>query len=86
MNPKKIYGHWIKWHGGECPVPPDTMVEMKFRRGAPEREERARSAAQAPHLSGGSWPPATVRHGSTAPIFRSRSKSGRNRITVMHNL
>ena len=41
MTTKKIYGPWIKWHGGECPVPPDTMVEMKFRRGAPEREERA---------------------------------------------
>ena len=41
MNPKKIYGHWIKWHGGECPVLPDTMVEVKLRRGAPEREERA---------------------------------------------
>ena len=41
MKTKKIYGPWIKWHGGECPVPPDTMVEVKFRRGAPEREERA---------------------------------------------
>ena len=41
MTTKKIYSDWIKWNGGECPVPPDTMVEVKFRRGAPEREERA---------------------------------------------
>lgn len=41
MTTKKIYGPWIKWHGGECPVPPETMVKVKFRRGAPEREERA---------------------------------------------
>ena len=41
MTTKKIYSPWIKWHGGECPVPPDTMVDVKFRRVAPEREERA---------------------------------------------
>lgn len=41
MTTKKIYGPWIKWHGGECPVLPDTIVRVKFRRGAPEREERA---------------------------------------------
>ena len=41
MTTKKIYSDWIKWNGGECPVPPDTMVEVKFRRGAPEREGRA---------------------------------------------
>ena len=29
----KIYGPWIKWHGGECPVPPETIVEVKFRDG-----------------------------------------------------
>ena len=33
MTTKKIYSPWIKWHGGECPVPPDTLVEVKFRRG-----------------------------------------------------
>ena len=33
MKPKKIYDPWIKWHGGECPVPPDTMVEVKYRNG-----------------------------------------------------
>ena len=27
----KIYGPWIKWHGGECPVPPDTLVKVKLR-------------------------------------------------------
>ena len=33
MTTKKIYGPWIKWHGGECPVPPDTLVEVKLRNG-----------------------------------------------------
>ncbi|MFD1709718.1 hypothetical protein FVQ98_10500 [Ottowia sp. GY511] len=33
MKPKKIYGPWIKWHGGECPVPPDTLVEVRLRIG-----------------------------------------------------
>ena len=33
MNTKKIYGPWIKWHGGECPVPPDTKVVLKLRNG-----------------------------------------------------
>lgn len=26
-------GAWIHWEGGECPVPPDTIVDMKFRNG-----------------------------------------------------
>ena len=29
----KIYDPWIKWNGGECPVPLDTIVEVKFRDG-----------------------------------------------------
>ena len=33
MTTKKIYGPWIKWHGGECPVPPNTKVKVKFRDG-----------------------------------------------------
>ena len=33
MTTKKIYGPWIKWHGGECPVPPETMVKVKLRGG-----------------------------------------------------
>jgi len=33
MTTKKTYGPWIKWHGGECPVPPDTRVEVKCRSG-----------------------------------------------------
>ena len=33
MTTKKIYGPWIKWHGGECPVPPETLVEVKRRCG-----------------------------------------------------
>ena len=24
---------WIEWSGGVCPVPPDTLVEVKFRDG-----------------------------------------------------
>ncbi len=41
MTTKKIYGPWIKWHGGECPVPPDTLVEVKFRRGDSTSEHPA---------------------------------------------
>ena len=37
MSTKKIYGPWIKWGGGECPVPPDTPVEVKFLSGFLER-------------------------------------------------
>lgn len=33
MNTKKIYTPWIKWHGGECPVPFDTLVEVTLRSG-----------------------------------------------------
>ena len=33
MTTKKIYGPWIKWDGGECPVPPDTRVQAKIRSG-----------------------------------------------------
>ena len=33
MTNEKIYGPWIKWHGGECPVPPETMVQVKLRGG-----------------------------------------------------
>lgn len=28
MTPKKIYGPWIKWHGGAWPIPPDTLVKL----------------------------------------------------------
>ena len=41
MNTKKIYGPWIKWNGGECPVPPETTVGLKFRCGALGWEVRA---------------------------------------------
>ena len=41
MTTEKIYGPWIKWHGGECPVPPDTLVEVKFRRGDSTSEHPA---------------------------------------------
>ena len=33
MTTEKIYNPWIKWHGGECPVPFDTLVEVKLRSG-----------------------------------------------------
>ena len=33
MTTKKIYGPWINWAGGECPVPPETMVKIKLRSG-----------------------------------------------------
>ena len=41
MTTKKIYGPSIKWDGGECPVPPDTLVEVKFRRGDSTSEHPA---------------------------------------------
>ena len=33
MSTKKIYGPSIKWDGGECPVPENTLVRVKFRDG-----------------------------------------------------
>ena len=33
MSTKKIYGPWIKWHGGECPVPYDKKVKAKIQNG-----------------------------------------------------
>ena len=41
MTTKKIYGPRIKWHGGECPVPPETKVGLRFRSGATETGHRA---------------------------------------------
>ena len=33
MTTEKIYGPWVKWDGGERPVPDDTRVEVKCRSG-----------------------------------------------------
>ena len=33
MTTKKIFDPWIKWNGGECPVPPETVVEVRLRGG-----------------------------------------------------
>ena len=33
MKDEKIYGPRIDWYGGECPVPPETMVQVKLRSG-----------------------------------------------------
>lgn len=41
MTTKEIYGPWIKWHGGECPVPPDTMVNVNMRNGTMREPRRA---------------------------------------------
>ena len=41
MTTKKIYGPWIKWHGGECPVPFEMTVEVKLRNGAMPSQCRA---------------------------------------------
>ena len=38
MTTKKIYGPWIEWDGGECPVPHDQEVEVKFRYGGASEE------------------------------------------------
>ena len=43
MTTKKIYGPWIKWHGGECPVPSDTKVEVKLCSGVVMGPDRADS-------------------------------------------
>lgn len=34
---KAVVGHngWIDWHGGECPVDSDAIVEVKFRKPCP---------------------------------------------------
>jgi len=29
---------WIKWNGGECPVAPETMVEVVYRDGTQDRD------------------------------------------------
>ena len=42
MTTKKIYGPLIKWDGGECPVPPKTLVEVKLRGGIFEQGQRAK--------------------------------------------
>ena len=41
MTTEKIYGKWIKWHGGECPVPSDTVVEVVLRCGHTPAARRA---------------------------------------------
>lgn len=33
MSNEPTSGDWIKWEGGECPVPPETIVEVRFRNG-----------------------------------------------------
>ena len=32
---------WIEWHGGDCPVAPDTRVEVKFLDGTTDDKENA---------------------------------------------
>lgn len=41
MTTKKIYGPWIKWHGGECPVMRDQKVMIKLRNGSVREPGRA---------------------------------------------
>lgn len=41
MTTKKIYGPWIKWNGGDCPIPLRTLVEVKFRYGTIKEAELA---------------------------------------------
>lgn len=41
MTTKKIYGPWIKWHGGECPVMRDQEVMVKLRSGVVRGPSRA---------------------------------------------
>ena len=41
MTTKKIYGPWIKWYGGECPVPRYLNVMVKLRNGSVRGPGRA---------------------------------------------
>ena len=51
MTTKKIYSPWIKWHGGDCPVPPDTVVTVQVRIGRVLEPDRA-SAYMWNHVGG----------------------------------
>lgn len=33
LKPKKAKRPWIKWEGGECPVPEGTLIDVKYRDG-----------------------------------------------------
>ena len=41
MTNEKIYGPEIEWNGGECPVPENTLVRVKFRDRDSESEDIA---------------------------------------------
>ena len=49
MTTKKIYGPWVKWDGGECPVPRDQEVMVKLRSGVVRGPGRAVSYLWAHH-------------------------------------
>ena len=49
MSTKKIYDPWIKWNGGECPVPRDQEVMVKLRSGVVRGPGRAVSYLWAHH-------------------------------------
>ena len=49
MSTKKIYGPWIKWHGGVRPVPRDQEVMVKPRSGVVRGPGRAVSYLWAHH-------------------------------------
>lgn len=36
-----IKSDWIEWNGGECPVPKDALVDVRFRGGATDERSRA---------------------------------------------
>jgi len=35
-------GEWVEWHGGECPVAPDTLVDVEFKDGDIHKRLQAR--------------------------------------------
>lgn len=49
MTTKKIDGPWIKWHGGECPVPRDLKVMVTLRNGSVRRLARSLRKAAPDH-------------------------------------
>lgn len=64
---------WIEWNGGECPVPPETTVEVRFRGGRT-------SNMDAP---GADWRWSHHGEGSDIVAYRVREKTEAPRETAL---
>jgi hypothetical protein len=49
-------GEWIEWHGGECPVAPSTLVNVRLRDGTLSDAKRKASAYTWAHTFSNSGP------------------------------